>query len=81
MGRSDTKWIHFCKGSPRVLILAEMLNRFAQTRVAIKDQDQELLGKFIFQYIFREGRIGCISGNGPESTVMWYSHFFDSLSY
>jgi len=58
-------------GHHLILILAEVLNRIALTGVVIKSQNHEILGKFIFQYAFREGRIGCISGNGPESAVMW----------
>ena len=53
-----------------VLILAEVLNRIALTGVAIKCQNYELLGKLIFQYVLGEGRIGCISDDGPESIVM-----------
>ena len=56
-----------------VLILREMLNRTALNRVAIKGRDHELLGKFIFQYILGEGRIGCNSGDCPESAVMWHT--------
>ena len=64
-----------------VLILREMLNQTALNRVAIKGRVHELLRKFIFQCILGEGRIGCISGDGPESAVMWHTCFFDSLSY
>jgi len=41
-----------------VLILAEVLNRIALTGVSIKGWNHELLGKFIFQYVLGEGRIG-----------------------
>ena len=64
-----------------VLILAEVLKRIALTRVVIKDQNHELLRKFIFQYVLEEGRIGCNSGDGPETSMMWHTHFFDSLLY
>jgi len=37
-----------------VLILAEMFNWIALTRVAIKSQNHELLGKFIFRYMTPE---------------------------
>ena len=53
-----------------VLILTEVLNWVALTRVAIKGWNRELLGKFIFQYDPREGRIECINGNGLDSAVM-----------
>jgi len=63
-----------------VLILAEVLNRNALTGVAIKGRNHELLEKFIFQYVLREGRIGCISVDGPESAVMGHTRFY-SLFY
>jgi len=53
-----------------VLILAEMLNRIALTEVTIKGRNHELLEKFIFSNIPGEGRIRCISGDGPESAEM-----------
>ena len=28
-----------------------------------------------------KGRIECISGDSPETTVMWYTRFFDSLPF
>ena len=64
-----------------VLILTEVLDRIALTGVAIKGQNHELLGKFIFHYVLREGRVGCIGGDGFESAVMWHPHLFESLLY
>jgi len=58
-----------------------VLNRIALSRVAIKGRDHKLLRKFISQYVLREGIIGSISGDGPESAVMWHTRFFESLSY
>jgi len=56
-------------------------NQIALNGVAIKGQNHELLGQFIFQYVLREGRIGYISGDGPESAMMWHTYFFNSLLY
>jgi len=42
-----------------VLILAEVLDQVTLIGVIIKDQNRELLGKFIFQYALGEGRVGC----------------------
>ena len=62
-----------------ILILAEVLNRVTMTGVIVEGQSRELLKKFIFQYVFGEGRIGCICGDGSESVVTRHSCFFDSL--
>ena len=53
----------------------------ALTGVATKGQNHELLGKFILQYGLREGRIGCINGDGPEFAVVRHTRFFDLLLY
>ena len=58
-----------------------MLNRIALTGIVIKGQKQELVGKFIFPYSLGEGGVGYISGDGPKSTTMWHTRFFDSLLY
>ena len=55
-----------------------MLNQITLTRVVIKGRNYE---PFIFQYILEKGRIECISGDGLESRVTWYTFFFDSLLY
>jgi len=64
-----------------VLILVEMLDRFALTGVAIKSWNRELIEKFMFQYALRERKVGCIDGAGFESVVMRHCCFFDSLLY
>ena len=56
-----------------------MLDRIALTRVAINNQNHELLEKFIFQYALGERGVGCIGGDGSEFVVMRHYHFFDSL--
>ena len=58
-----------------------MVYRVALTTVAIKGQNGELLGKFIFKYVLREGGVGCIGGDGSKSAMIWHSCFFDSLLY
>ena len=64
-----------------ITILEEVLNQIALTRVVIKGQYHELLGKFIFEYVLGEGRIGCISRDSLESTMMWHVCFFNLLLY
>ena len=64
-----------------VLILAEMLDRVALTRLTVKCWNRELLGKFTFQYALEEERVGCIGGDGSESAMVWHSCFLDLLPY
>ena len=64
-----------------VLVLTDVLDWVALTGVAIKGRNHELFGEFIFQYGFREGRIGHIYGDGLEFTVMRRTHILDSLLY
>ena len=45
-----------------VLILVEVLNGITLIGVAIKGRDHELLEKFIFQYILREGELDASVG-------------------
>jgi len=52
------------------LIRAEVLDRVTLTGVAIKDQNQELIGKFVFQYALKEGEVGYTDGDGSESAVL-----------
>jgi len=62
-----------------LLVLTEVLDGVALTGIAIKGQNHKFLEKFVFQCGHREGRIGYINGDGPESAMMRYTHFFDSL--
>ena len=80
-GKSGTSWVAPGIDHHLVLILAEMLDRIALNRVAVKGWNRELLEKFTFQYALREGKVGCISGDGFKSVVVWHSCFLDSLLY
>ena len=62
-----------------ILILTEVLDWVALTRLEFKGRDYELLEKFIFQYALGERGVGCIGGDGSESIVMRHPHFFGSL--
>ena len=53
-----------------ILILTEMLDRIALTRIAVKSWNHELLEKFTFQYVLGERGVGCIGGDGSESAVV-----------
>jgi len=68
--RSDTRWVTPDKDHHLVLILVEILDRIALTGVAVKGWNRELLKKFTFQYALREGKVGCIDGDGSESTMV-----------
>ena len=68
-------------GSPSCTDTSRGVGRDALSRVTVKGQNREFLGKFTSQYILGEGGVGCISGDGSESAVMLYSYYFYSLLY
>ena len=80
-GRSGTRWNHFWNGSSSCPYTGGDAEKIVLIGVAIKGQNHELLGKFIFQYALRERGVGCIEGDDSESAVMWYARLLDSLWY